>query len=751
MSRFINPVPQFRPNSKLYFFDSGTNTAKVTFKDASEKIPNTNPVLTDSRGNTPNVFYTGSAKLVVLDENSIQYIERDPVGGDNLKGEFSVWSQTTNYDINNIALGSDGEYYISIQSGNEGNDPTLNAPFWSVIRFIEMYNENHTYKKGFVVQTLNGNLWKSEKSDNLGNNPEDRDLSNWSASVDFTGATTSVLINSTASPATGDIVNTSGFLSAGDGGNAQWIATGNTITASQAPAQTGAATCSNANGDEFSLVVNSSINLLSLGFSTAETADNNKLIMNAAIVSAKATYGIVYIPVGNFPIIGPIDIEDIQIQGAEIGANDAPFAQDGSVLSIVDTVNSLFILHRGANIKGINFFYPDQVNTLSTPIVYPATIDGVQTTVIHNAKIDSCTFINSYQCIRLGGAAFALGRIFITDVQAYPVYNFLEVENALDVIQIDNFILSPGIFVAGATDLAGWTQNNGVAFIGKLDVVSILASDGLIYGMRYGFSVQNAAQISLCSFSNVDFDGVMVPFISTGTSRVTNLDFDSCEFLSNNRFDDSVVEDAQIRITGTAGDGTLSFNNCVFQSARKDCILIDGDALDNAIITGCEFKFWGAASGISGTYNAIAISTTGVNCTITGNTFLNNYTTGDGNGFQLSNANAVTMTGNLFKNCAVPIRQSIGTIDKLMLSGNTTTGTTGSKSLQIFTTVTNINAFDNLFDKHSDSPINIIGSGTPESVESAVIGSSFRRTDGGAGTSFYIKESGTGSTGWVAK
>lgn len=43
------------------------------------------------------------------------------------------------------------------------------------------------------------------------------------------------------------------------------------------------------------------------------------------------------------------------------------------------------------------------------------------------------------------------------------------------------------------------------------------------------------------------------------------------------------------------------------------------------------------------------------------------------------------------------------------------------------------------------------GSGTPEGVITAGIGSTWSRTDGGAGTSFYVKESGTGNTGWVAK
>jgi len=43
------------------------------------------------------------------------------------------------------------------------------------------------------------------------------------------------------------------------------------------------------------------------------------------------------------------------------------------------------------------------------------------------------------------------------------------------------------------------------------------------------------------------------------------------------------------------------------------------------------------------------------------------------------------------------------------------------------------------------------GTGTPEGAQSAPVGSIWMRTDGGAGTSVYFKESGSGNTGWVAK
>lgn len=51
----------------------------------------------------------------------------------------------------------------------------------------------------------------------------------------------------------------------------------------------------------------------------------------------------------------------------------------------------------------------------------------------------------------------------------------------------------------------------------------------------------------------------------------------------------------------------------------------------------------------------------------------------------------------------------------------------------------------------ASGPLILSGSGTPESAVAAPIGSMFLRADGGAGTSLYVKESGTGNTGWVAK
>lgn len=48
-------------------------------------------------------------------------------------------------------------------------------------------------------------------------------------------------------------------------------------------------------------------------------------------------------------------------------------------------------------------------------------------------------------------------------------------------------------------------------------------------------------------------------------------------------------------------------------------------------------------------------------------------------------------------------------------------------------------------------PFVLAGTGTPEGAVAAGVGSIYLRSDGGVGTSFYVKETGTSYTGWAAK
>lgn len=68
--------------------------------------------------------------------------------------------------------------------------------------------------------------------------------------------------------------------------------------------------------------------------------------------------------------------------------------------------------------------------------------------------------------------------------------------------------------------------------------------------------------------------------------------------------------------------------------------------------------------------------------------------------------------------------------------------------------VNNLNTMlQKLFNSASGDGISIsdfTGYGSPEGVIAASVGATYRRIDGGAGTSYYIKSSGSGNTGWTA-
>ena len=182
MPRFISPITDIKPLGSVSFFDSNTNLSKVTYKDELESIENTLTIPVDAGGNLPNIFFSGSASVVYLDQYGAQYAARNPVGEEVGLGNFTAWSNVVDYEIGDIAIGSDGGYYVSLTNGNQGNDPTTSSSNWQEIRFLGVWNASVNYLAGDVAQTANGNLWASQGSQ-AGNNPSSDDGTNWLPAV----------------------------------------------------------------------------------------------------------------------------------------------------------------------------------------------------------------------------------------------------------------------------------------------------------------------------------------------------------------------------------------------------------------------------------------------------------------------------------------------------------------------------------------------------------------------------------------
>ena len=170
-------------NGRIYFYESGTTTPKDTFADDNLGIPNTNPVLLTGAGRQPNIFFTGTARAVLTKGDDTQVEVRDPLGGENLEGVFSPWNLLTVYNVPDIVVGSDGNFYISITNGNQNNDPTADVVNWTQIRFIRVWNTNESYSINQIVEGSDGLLYTSTTDLNQGNDPIS-DSVNWKPSAD---------------------------------------------------------------------------------------------------------------------------------------------------------------------------------------------------------------------------------------------------------------------------------------------------------------------------------------------------------------------------------------------------------------------------------------------------------------------------------------------------------------------------------------------------------------------------------------
>jgi hypothetical protein len=79
-------------------------------------------------------------------------------------------------------------------------------------------------------------------------------------------------------------------------------------------------------------------------------------------------------------------------------------------------------------------------------------------------------------------------------------------------------------------------------------------------------------------------------------------------------------------------------------------------------------------------------------------------------------------------------------------------GTTITCHRTLTVTITGVEIFNTkLVEINSTLQKILTGSGSPETVVNAGVGTLYLRSDGGSATTLYVKESGTGNTGWVAK
>lgn len=178
MARFGSIGTQYFDNDgdplisgKLYFYETGTTAPKNTYADESLSIVNPNPVILTAAGRQPNIFFNGTAKVILTKSDNTQIEVRDPVGGSQ-SGNFSDWDDERIYELNEIVIGSNRDYYKNEVADNQGNDPTTGGTeYWDKVTLISIWSQYITYPISRVVQWTDGRLYRSKANGNKGNTP----------------------------------------------------------------------------------------------------------------------------------------------------------------------------------------------------------------------------------------------------------------------------------------------------------------------------------------------------------------------------------------------------------------------------------------------------------------------------------------------------------------------------------------------------------------------------------------------------
>ena len=187
MSRFNNPVPDYTNNSGtllanglLYFYESGTNTTKITYADVNETIANTQPLVLNGDGSVPNCFFSGSAKVILADADGVQQWERDPVTATESSSFGETWDSVSIYSLNEVVT-FNGILYVSITASNQNNNPSSVPAAWTQFDLLKRWNASETYAARDPVIATDYSIYVSLSNGNIGNNPNTDGGVNWQA------------------------------------------------------------------------------------------------------------------------------------------------------------------------------------------------------------------------------------------------------------------------------------------------------------------------------------------------------------------------------------------------------------------------------------------------------------------------------------------------------------------------------------------------------------------------------------------
>jgi parallel beta-helix repeat protein len=326
--------------------------------------------------------------------------------------------------------------------------------------------------------------------------------------------------------------------------------------------------------------------------------------------------------------------------------------------------------------------------------------------------------------------------------------------------------------ISNCTASANLTYGIIVKYLGQIagdtaSTDSVIAGCNVYNNALVGIWVENVirTRVTGCNSSN-NINGVALT--NTGDTTI-----DACELFGNR----------SMGVRLYSNNSYTQIDACKINGSGVNGVEIDSPNNTYTHISGCMFR-----GNVSGSGNAILITAGATDTSITGCTFLNNRHSIYGN----VGSSLVEIIGCKFKGHSTFSVRALGVTDWRII-GNTfdeansialdlsdNAGTSGARlivqnniiksglnALKI-SAGSSVSASDYyvVADNTLIGPRPLVyssmgstggvefrgsGSGSPEGVIYGLRGSIYRRTDGGAKTTLYVKETGVGATGWIGK
>lgn len=409
-----------------------------------------------------------------------------------------------------------------------------------------------------------------------------------------------------------------------------------------------------------------------------------------ALVTDVLTDGVtVYFPKGKYKVTATVLITKSGITLAGAGGGASVITAASSNFNMVSFDNATATMYY-CGVRDLHFYSPGGATA-----GYQLTVKRATYFVAHNLMFNG--WFGGMYLSRLGKAMFSQ-IIFsqearTTTTTGAAIYMGSDYGYSSDVHFTDVQIVED-ITYAGATSFM-ITAGDGI-------YVSNLHMHGQLTVSPSGTG--NETTVRSLAFTNCYFDGARDPLVLlTGTTTVafSEIRFTGCYFRAGQ---------IGMRLSASSVISNLHINGCTFADNKLNAIECTNNNLQDALIAGCIFDNNNTDNNAS--YGAVKIGGTGAHL------MSSIFTGGGALGYDVSvNASATNIT---------------------LAALNTLASTAVTPMKFGASAVVN--------------PLRLSGTGTPASVVPAPVGSTFHRTDGGAGTCLYIKESGGFTTaGWVAK